>query len=68
MTLIPLFKSVLLIALAALSGQALAYSPEELAKSCKSHALPILIYLNIKLPIILKSLLKQSFSLKSLLG
>ncbi len=35
MTLIPLFKSVLLIALVALSGQALAYSPEELAKSCK---------------------------------
>jgi len=30
-----LLKSALLIALVALSGQALAYSPEELAKSCK---------------------------------
>ena len=35
MNMIHLLKSALLIALIALSGQALAYSPEELAKSCK---------------------------------
>jgi len=35
MNMIHLLKSVLLISLIALSGQSLAYSPEELEKACK---------------------------------